>query len=70
MPIILLSLVPIYSSGKIHFSYRLGQVGADPGVLSQGLPMSACSWPITIYISNTGNCGKFRYIDFTHHVNM
>ena len=64
MPIILLSIAPIYSSGEIYFSYRLGQEGADPGVLSQGLPVSACSWPITIYISNTGNSGKIKYIDF------
>lgn len=62
--IILLSIVSIDSSGEIYFSYRLEQVGAEPGVLSQGLPMSACNWSITIYISNTGNSGKFKYIDF------
>lgn len=62
--IILLSIASIDSSGEIYFSYRLGQVGAEPAVLSQGLPMSACSWPVTIYISNTGNSGKFKYIDF------
>lgn len=53
-----------YIPQERYSSYRLGKVGADPGVLSQGLPMSACSWPITIYISNTGNSGKFKYIDF------